>query len=734
MRLVRGPRHRGAGLVPCDATEPHEASTVGGLVLLPIQVILHRFRVGGLSSSTRADLMSDRTGLYRLRRLSELLDHDDEIDDETMDESMHLVSQVVVGANDADAAAVVDNEEELDASVCVDCRHQASEVFCEQCHDHFCLLCYGGQHRKGNRKTHTYQPILKPVVDADKDVVAKDSASSSVDATVASRSEGDDSADDDDDSSHEHAPSSGRRATLSSRFRGPSSRNICNLMGSLFLGSSFSSSFASSSSSSTAGSNDAAASPASSTTNMRDRAKYIPLRLTYEERKRLRTLEAALTVCHYTDKIDTAAASAPAKRTRMQLQEIAGFLSGLVVSMDYTAGQALLDEKQFEPLAGFFGELFELGRRYKIMNPEKMRGEYGILMYLLQDAVSPAIQDLLGFSPVQPLKTVYSLLDTHGALGLLDHPLIETATMVVAPEGKSRAKIQQQIKAKDAAIKTITNRFMTPTLRADDIQQCLYSIADNNYHLYFERDPIDRMIQLLTTHFAPTDDDTQDDAYSLAIVSGNDGARLSHTHARQYNYVRQSLTLWREIAHDMFRLWCLTDDDLLAEEQSAYQLTDTGQGLHRVQPSPRISRAMHVILHTTQSQLDHWVGSSVIHLGDKNVPNALMFIDKYAQVGHILRPIVRTIDEIDTLVTKSPELRAYIESSHGGVLTLKKDILVDFFREAFDGSGADNFFDAGSCIDGRLTSAWNWCSRLHTKKFFPIFKLAGFVGFDGKFG
>lgn len=31
----------------------------------------------------------------------------------------------------------------------------------------------------------------------------------------------------------------------------------------------------------------------------------------------------------------------------------------------------------------------------------------------------------------------------------------------------------------------------------------------------------------------------------------------------------------------------------------------------------------------------------------------------------------------------------------------------DFFRFGFDGSGADNYFDAGSCIDGRLTSAWN---------------------------
>ncbi|KAI9905295.1 hypothetical protein PsorP6_013529 [Peronosclerospora sorghi] len=280
-----------------------------------------------------------------------------------------------------------------------------------------------------------------------------------------------------------------------------------------------------------------------------------------------------------------------------------------------------------------------------------MRGEYGKLMYLLQDAVGPAIQELLGFSCVRNIRTVYDVLEARDALEMLQDARLAAATMVVASDGKSRAQIQRQLKQKAQAIRALTTTFASRAISRETLEQCLSSIADNQYHLYFGRDPIDRMITLLTTHFDPENEDAD---WSLAIVSGSDGARLSHTRARQYHY--------REIVEVLFRFWYLTDEDLLADG-TRYELTDTGKGLHRIQDAPRVSRAVHVIIHATQRTLDAWVGSSVIHLGDKNVPNALMFLDKYTQVGHILRPIVKNVDRIESLSASSTAIADYEENA-----------------------------------------------------------------------
>ena len=125
--------------------------------------------------------------------------------------------------------------------------------------------------------------------------------------------------------------------------------------------------------------------------------------------------------------------------------------------------------------------------------------------------------------------------------------------------------------------------------------------------------------------------------------------------------------------------------------------------------------------------------SPVPFLGDHNVPNALHFIDKYTQVPRILGPIVSCLEQTEKIYNEDDGIKAFIIDGYGGLDRLKKDILYDFFKSAFDGSGADNFYDAGSCIDGRLTSAWNWASRIADKEYYSIFRLTGFFGFDGEF-
>jgi len=340
----------------------------------------------------------------------------------------------------------------------------------------------------------------------------------------------------------------------------------------------------------------------------------------------------------------------------------------------------------------------------------------------------PEVKDLLSFSCVRPIKTVYVVLEEYEALDLLRDDLITVATKEIYSEGRPRRDVQKDIKSKERAIETLAARYARTGLSQERVRQCLYSLGDNHAFLRVNRDPCERMIAYLKEYFHPTH--AQDNKRSLAIRSGRGGARLSHDHGKQYAYVLQSLSLWKEILHDMFHLWSLAEQDLLADNVP-YRLRDTGQGLNRVQGAPKTSRMMHIILHKAQKRVGTWIGSSVIHMGDHNVPNALMFIDKYTQIYRILLPICTTLLQVPSLAAK-PALRSYIDDEFGSVENLVLEILGDFFRHGFDGSGADNFFDAGSCIDGRLTSAWNWCASLEKKRYFPVFLLTGFVGFDGE--
>ncbi|SBT80799.1 conserved protein, unknown function [Plasmodium malariae] len=275
-----------------------------------------------------------------------------------------------------------------------------------------------------------------------------------------------------------------------------------------------------------------------------------------------------------------------------------------------------------------------------------------------------------------------------------------------------------------------TNSLEEPQyLSSEEIERCLYSLCDYNTHIKMFCEPCEIMIEYLKNYYDPHE---KNSPYSLSIESGKQGSRLTHSHNRQYMYVLQTLYLWKEIGEHMFFLWTRAESDML-DFKNPYRLMDTGQGLNRMQSGHKVLSVMKQILHNVQKKLGGWVGSSMIHMGDTNIPNTFMFIDKYTQVPRILTPIVLCLQKIDELYNSTPSMKNYIMSEFNGAHNLKMMITCDFFRHGFDGSGGDNFNEAGSCIDGRLTSAWNWCSKIEKKKYFPIFLLTGFVGFDGSF-
>jgi len=571
------------------------------------------------------------------------------------------------------------------------------------------------------------------------------------------------------------------------------------------------------------------AAPGTSPAAFATRAQYIPMRLTADERALLRLVEAALSVSEYTSEVDILSHNKAAARKRMhtQLRVLCAILTGLTVAADYKAGAALLESRDFAGNEAWFRNVFEIARRHKIANPHcMMKVEYGKLMYLLMDAVSPPIARLLEMDVVAPIQTVASFLAARGGEELLADPLLATATAEVVATGKSRPAIQREIRAKEAAVERLARRFATRTLPDEEVRRALYSIGDNNAYLRCSRDACDTMLGLLRHYFGGTEPAAKNE---LAILAGRGGARLSHGHARQFAFVEQSLTLWREITHNstfgvvvggggqgggplkvavwgrarhlptrcvalarvplqcrpcvvccpvlwfrfvsmpaltldghlplmllsppcsisplcptrpvlhsalllcptVFGLWVMADGDLL-DSTTGYALRNTGQGLHRVQPASRVERAMARILRTVQERCAGWVGSSVVHIADANVPNAYTFLIKYTHIQDLLTPIINVVTGLDALVKKNARIGALVTDTWGGVEGARRAILRDFFRHAFDGSGADNFFSAGSCIDGRMTSAWNWCALIESKSYYPLFLLSGFTSFDGK--
>lgn len=224
-----------------------------------------------------------------------------------------------------------------------------------------------------------------------------------------------------------------------------------------------------------------------------DRCKYIPLRLTYKERKYLRLVEAALNVrcaivraalCHdaacsrhphseYTDKIDVWHFRNKSQRKHEQLRDVCAILTGLMVAHDYKRGQSLVRDRDFKHNAAFFQACFEIARRYKIMNPAKMRTDYGKLIYMLMDSCERQVQALLEFPTVRPIRTVYNFLEAKEGLAILRDELVWVATREVADDKhKTRAQIQRDIRAKNQAIDTLSRKYASAKLSEEEIKVC----------------------------------------------------------------------------------------------------------------------------------------------------------------------------------------------------------------------------------------------------------------------
>merc|ERR1719324_2353410 len=109
------------------------------------------------------------------------------------------------------------------------------------------------------------------------------------------------------------------------------------------------------------------------------------------------------------------------------------------------------------------------------MNPEKMRSDYGKLIYMLQDSTKSDIAAMLELSCVKPITTVYSYLKERGAEQMLEHENMEIATRAITPDGKTREEVRREVRAKEKAIKYLSQRYCSPKISREEIQRCLYS-------------------------------------------------------------------------------------------------------------------------------------------------------------------------------------------------------------------------------------------------------------------
>lgn len=220
----------------------------------------------------------------------------------------------------------------LPEGTCEECEQDMSVWICETCEMKMCDMCFDVLHRKGKRALHPKRPREG---EAGHSITGNSNGNSTSSIPPA-------------------APLSSIRTTSSSSTNSSSSTGS---QGHVKKTSSFPTfafwSSASSSSPPPAPLHPSQAPPLGSSQPMRERAKSIPLRLSYEQRKTLRLVQATLTACDYTARVDRLFRSGP-HREQAQLKQITGVLQALVLSDDYPRGRGLVVDKEYEPFEDFF--------------------------------------------------------------------------------------------------------------------------------------------------------------------------------------------------------------------------------------------------------------------------------------------------------------------------------------------------------------------------------------------
>ncbi|KPA81365.1 hypothetical protein ABB37_03749 [Leptomonas pyrrhocoris] len=461
-----------------------------------------------------------------------------------------------------------------------------------------------------------------------------------------------------------------------------------------------------------------------------------PLRLTEQEREKLQLVIAALKVSEYTDDVDDFMRPY-GKEGRMEaaIREFVDTVVGLSIASDAiprSVKESLLaSELQVSTVVPLLEELFEILRRHKRLNPFLHRGEFGKLMMMLQDVQKRSVQRALGIQStlVIPVRTVGAALTEIGCAEL-------------AEDKEMRRRF---LRAAGAEKQAGMRHFIDLYGNGDDakkavVEHCLRSIDDAYNFIQSNTMPLRALRRYIERDFEPL---PSDNPYTVSIRHGRDGACFTHTHSTHCQYVMESLLLWENVQKHILELWEVAENDMLVDGRGQYVVTNTGQGFHRMCSAPQSCRAMSQLVQETEKRMGGWVGIKVIHLGDRDVPNPLVFIDKYTVIPHIVQPVVQTLralryvfheeDEEDegqpqlaNEYSNYPGVRNLLRSKYHSYAELRMMILSDFFKHGFDGSGDDG----GTCIDGRLTSAWNWCHQLNKKQYYDAFVLGGFSGFD----